>query len=514
MSVNGVMSGCDINIIFRILNVKVRIASEPFCGLTEMRSRAPTIVWFRDDLRVQDNPALAAAAKDGRVLPVYIHDDWAAGDWRRGAAGRWWLHHSLKALNRRLEGHLQLMCGDSVSCLEGLLESSGARAVFWNRRYAPWQIAQDRVVKEALHKRQKTARSFAASLLWEPWTVMKKDATPYKVFSAFWRHGCRPQGPPRRPLETLGTLDLAEPTVENLPLETLGLLPEHGWHEKFNKHWTPGETGAQERLKEFLEHGLCGYRRGRDYPAQEHVSRLSPHLHFGEISPHQVWYAAQAAGLAQGCEDDLEHFHNELGWREFAYYLLYHFPHLPHTPLQTRFREFPWRDGGAGLTAWQHGLTGYPIVDAGMRELWETGYMHNRVRMIVGSFLVKNQLLHWRQGEHWFWDCLLDADLANNSAGWQWIAGCGVDAAPYFRIFNPVTQSRKFDPDGHYIGHFVPELAGLPRDARHAPWEASPEVLAAAGVTLGTTYPQPILDLKSSRERALRALTSISAGSR
>ena len=479
-----------------------------------MSDQQPIIVWFREDLRLQDNPALEAAARAGRVIPVYIHDERAAGEWAPGGASRWWLHHSLEALDRTLDGRLLRLRGDALDCLDGVLRSSGARAVYWNRRYAPWQMSRDRAVKTELRRRGIAARSFAASVLWEPWRVAKKDGTPYKVFSAYYRNGCRAAGAPRPPRAAAERIAFAESGIGSASRKTLDLLPEGDWHRKFAAHWTPGESGARARLQTFLENGLAGYRRGRDYPAEEHVSRLSPHLHFGELSPHQVWHAAQAAGLAQGGEEDLEHFHSELGWREFSYYLLYHFPQLPQQPLQPRFTAFPWLEENSTLKAWERAMTGFPIVDAGMRELWETGYMHNRLRMIVGSFLVKNQLLHWHNGERWFWDCLLDADLANNSAGWQWIAGCGADAAPYFRIFNPVTQSRRFDPAGRYIRRFVPELAGLPDAALHAPWEADPATLERAGVVLGATYPWPIVDLKASRERALRAFQQLPRTSR
>ena len=283
------------------------------------------------------------------------------------------------------------------------------------------------------------------------------------------------------------------------------LLPDIPWHKKMEQYWQPGETGAHKRFEEFLDNGLKDYKEGRNYPARSNVSRLSPHLHFGEISPRQVWQDICARMIADRCERDGEHFLSELGWREFSYNLLYHFPELPRINLQKKFDRFPWRNDIDALKAWQRGQTGYPIVDAGMRELWGTGYMHNRVRMIVGSFLVKNLLLHWHHGEDWFWDTLVDADLANNSAGWQWIAGCGADAAPYFRIFNPVTQGRKFDSQGIYVRRYVPEISQLPDKYLHSPWEAPQEVLTQAGVRLGENYPAPIVDLKQSRERALAA---------
>jgi deoxyribodipyrimidine photo-lyase len=286
-------------------------------------------------------------------------------------------------------------------------------------------------------------------------------------------------------------------------------MPSKRWYDGIAEAWKPGEAGALERLESFLDEGIRNYKEDRNRPDLENVSRLSPHLHFGEISPHQVWHAANSLKATGGLENDIDHFLSELGWREFSYSLLYHWPALPHNNLQGKFDRFPWREDPASLRRWQRGQTGYPIVDAGMRELWQTGYMHNRVRMIVGSFLVKNLLLHWHQGEAWFWDTLVDADLANNSASWQWIAGCGADAAPYFRIFNPVTQGRKFDPNGVYVRRLVPEIAALPDKFLHSPWEAPAPVLAGVGIELGSDYPRPMVDLKASRERALEAFRSI-----
>ena len=474
-------------------------------------SEHPVIVWFRNDLRVQDNPALVAASGTGPVLPVYIHDDDAAGRWRMGAAGRWWLQNSLGKLSDQLDQHLAFFSGSAESILPELVRKTGAKAVYWNRCYEPWRIDRDRRIKQNLRDSGIEVRSFNASLLWEPWEVLKADGTPYKVFTPYFQRGCLGKGQPRRPLS--GSMEIRYAAGHyGCSLQQLNLLPEHRWQQKLARYWTIGEAGAWQRLEGFLTNGLAGYREGRDFPAREQTSRLSPHLHFGEISPHRVWHAALAAGLASGWELDLEHFHRELAWREFSYYLLYHFPQLPTVSLQSRFTRFPWREEKNSLKAWNDGMTGYPIVDAGMRELWETGYMHNRVRMIVASFLVKNQLQHWRTGEEWFWDCLVDADLASNSASWQWVAGCGADAAPYFRIFNPVTQGKKFDPDGDYVRRFLPELAALPTAHLHAPWEAPENVLSRAGIRLGKDYPFPVVDLKSSRERALAAYRGQTAG--
>jgi len=470
----------------------------------------PFIVWFRQDLRIADNPALAAATESGRpILPVYILDDESPGDWRMGAASRWWLHQSLASLNRSLGGQLRFLSGNALEILPQLARNVGASGVVWNRCYEPWRILRDREIKAALRADNQHVESFNASLLFEPQTVMKQDGTPYKVFTPFYRKGCLGSLPePGRPIEASAPTAFDESPL-GLELDELGLVPGIRWYDEMADTWQPGEDGAHARLDRFLELGIRNYKDGRNRPDQAHVSRLSPHLHFGEISPRQVWHAARGAEARAGLENDVDHFLSELGWREFSHYLLYHWPELPRKNLQAKFDRFPWRDDQAGLQSWQRGQTGYPIVDAGMRELWRTGYMHNRVRMIVGSFLVKNLLLHWHHGEDWFWDTLLDADLANNSAGWQWIAGCGADAAPYFRIFNPVTQGQKFDPDGDYVRRYVPEIAGLPTRCLHSPWEAPADVLASSGIKLGECYPLPIVDLKASRERALEAFASL-----
>jgi deoxyribodipyrimidine photo-lyase len=471
----------------------------------------PVIVWFRQDLRIADNPALCRAVESGLpVLPVYILDDANAGDWRAGAASRWWLHQGLAALDERLEGNLRFFSGRADEILPDIARNLDAAGVFWNRCYEPWRIDRDRELKKRLREEGLAAESFNGSLLFEPQVVMKNDGTPYKVFTPFYRKGCLQGAPqPREPLAAP-----AARFVERSPLghdlDDLGLMPGIPWYTEMAELWRPGEAGAHDRLEQFLENGIRNYRDGRNRPDLEHVSRLSPHLHFGEISPNQVWHAASALMAQAGLEKDVDHFLSELGWREFSHYLLYHWPELPRKNLQQKFDAFPWRDDAEALQRWQRGRTGYPVVDAGMRELWRTGYMHNRVRMIVGSFLVKNLLLHWHHGENWFWDTLVDADLANNSASWQWIAGCGADAAPYFRIFNPVTQGNKFDPDGVYVRHYVPELAALPDRYIHSPWDAPKEVLREAGVELGVDYPLPIVDLKASRERALEAFKSLS----
>ena len=468
---------------------------------------APVIVWFRQDLRLADNPALYEASQTGApILPVYILDDANAGPWKMGGASRWWLHHSLKALHHDLSDGLACYAGDAESILTALARQTKAQAIYWNRCYEPWRVARDARIKTALAESGLTAHSFNGSLLYEPWSVKKSDGTPYRVFTPFFRKGCAGCGEPAQPLPAPQKITLMTPPEGAKPVAALGLLPDAvRWDLKMQPFWDIGEKGAQKRLDDFLDDGLDGYKEGRNFPAKNNISRLSPYLHFGEISPRMVWHSIRQRMIFENLETDGDHFLSELGWREFSYSLLYYNPALPTEPLQNRFQAFPWNKDEAALSAWQRGQTGYPIVDAGMRELWNTGYMHNRMRMIVGSFLVKDLLLHWSEGEKWFWDCLVDADLANNAASWQWIAGCGADAAPYFRIFNPVTQGEKFDPNGDYVRRFVPELATLPDAYLHRPWEAPPLALKNAGITLGQTYPHPIIDHKQARERALAA---------
>ncbi len=476
-----------------------------------MAKNAPVIVWFRQDLRLADNPALDAAVREGvPILPIYILDDENANDWQLGGASRWWLHQSLESLNAALHGGLSLFRGDARAVLVELAREVGARAVFWNRCYEPWRITRDTAIKEALPDISTEVKSFNGSVLFEPPNTTKADGTPYRVFTPFYRNGCLENGiPPRRPLAAPQNIAVFSHESE-LSLDDLELMPAIRWYNGIADEWTPGEGGAAQRLSEFLSSGIDHYDTGRNRPDQSYVSRLSPHLHFGEISPNQAWFAVRDKYAGKELPADADRFLSELGWREFSYNLLYNEPTLPEQNLQRKFDRFPWLDDEAALRRWQRGMTGYPIVDAGMRELWQTGYMHNRVRMIVGSFLVKNLLLHWQHGAAWFWDTLVDADLANNSASWQWIAGCGADAAPYFRIFNPITQGKKFDPEGAYVRRFIPELAEMPDKFIHNPWEADDQDLQAAGVSLGKNYPRPIVELKPSRERALAAFKSLS----
>lgn len=474
----------------------------------------PIIIWFRQDLRLKDNPALHEAYQASRetgapIIPIYILDDINAAERKMGGASRWWLHHALNALNKDLSDKLIFQKGDASEIIPALIKETGARNVYWNRCYEPWRIARDKKIKEALDAHKIEAKSFNGSLLWEPWNILKKDGTPYKVFTPYYKRGCLGAPPPREPLPRPAKINYADMTT-GITLDELNLLPaKPDWGSKMEDYWDISESGAHKRLHDFIDDGLANYKTGRDHPADNNTSRLAPYLHFGLISPNTPWYAAQERGTAEGWESDRDHFLSELGWREFSYALLYHFPTITWENLQKRFDDFPWvTKDSEELKRWKHGQTGYPIVDAGMRELWETGYMHNRVRMIVGSFLVKHMLTHWHKGEEWFWDCLLDADLASNSASWQWIAGCGADAAPYFRIFNPMLQSEKFDKAGEYIRRFVPELSDLPNKYLHTPWEAPEDVLKKCGVILGKEYPKPMVDHATARNRALNAFKS------
>ncbi|HEY1944645.1 MAG TPA: deoxyribodipyrimidine photo-lyase [Roseiarcus sp.] len=474
-----------------------------------------TLLWFGRDLRLADNPALSnAVARGGAVIPVFILDDADAGEWAPGGASRWWLEGSLAALDeslRRIGSALVLRRGPAESVIGGLLAETGADAVYWNRRYEPWAMARSERLKSALKSRGIEARSFNASLLAEPWDLRPGTGEAYRVFTPFWkalraREVAEPAPAPSR---------IPGPTVcpESEPLLSWRLRQSApDWAGGLRATWTPGEVAAQARLAEFAQGAALDYASRRDQPGAAGTSRLSSHLHFGEIGPRQVWRAVTHSALAAGSSPaapGVETFLSEIAWREFSYHLLSHFPALPTQPMRAEFADFPWADDAAALTAWRRGRTGYPIVDAAMRELWATGWMHNRARMIVASFLIKDLLLDWRLGARWFWDTLVDADLANNSASWQWVAGCGVDAAPYFRIFNPVLQGEKFDPAGVYVRRWVPELARLPDRLIHQPWRASANELAEAGVALGRDYPTPIVDHGEARRRALAAFQGL-----
>jgi deoxyribodipyrimidine photo-lyase len=469
----------------------------------------PVIVWFRQDLRLADNPAFQAAVRTARpVIPLYIMSYAQTEPWPMGGASRWWLHGSLSALREALGrqgAQLILRRGPPDQVLEVVISETGADTVLWNRCYEPHAIIRDTNIKTRLTRAGIAVESFNGSLLFEPWDLATQGGTPFRVFTPFQRAAL--QAPPRRAPQRAAKLTaLLRAPPQSDALEDWRLQPaEPDWAGGLRAAWTPGEAGAHKRLQKFLSATVDNYARGRDVPGKPLTSRLSPHLHFGEISPHQVWHAA----LAREQNNGTSTFLKELVWREFAYHLLYHAPTITDAPLRPEFAHFPWKADAVPLKAWQRGRTGYPIVDAGMRELWATGWMHNRARMIAGSFLVKHLLQPWQAGAVWFWDTLVDADLANNSASWQWVAGCGTDAAPYFRVFNPVLQGTKFDGDGAYVRHWVPEIAQLPNTWLHKPWDAPDEVLTAAGVHLGYNYPKPIVDLGVGRERALHAFKQL-----
>ena len=469
-------------------------------------THAPVIVWFRQDLRLADNPALHEAAESGApILPIYIHDDGDAGDRKLGGASRFWRHHSLESFNKSLNGNLILLNGQAQTIITDLVNKTGAAGVYWNRCYEPWRIKRDEAIKKSLTDDGINVQTFNGSLLWEPWEVLKGDKTPYKVFTPFYKNGCLLKGEPRSTLPAPKKMVFAS-YKDGLALDKLGLLPvKPRWDKKMAAYWTIGEKGAAKALDDFLDTNLDHYNDKRNMMAEASTSHLSPRLHHGELSPNQIWHAAKIKEQHHRSSVGLESFLREIIWREFNYSLIYHFPTLPKENFQPRFNKFPWDKNPETLQAWGRGQTGYPAVDAAMRQMWETGFMHNRARLIVGSFLCKHLLLNWTDGEAWFWDCLCDADLANNVCNWQWVAGTGADAAPYFRIFNPVTQGEKFDPDGDYVRLYVPELAKLPAKYIHKPWDTPPEVLQAAGVTLGKTYPKPIVDHTAARTRALAA---------
>ncbi|WP_036293310.1 deoxyribodipyrimidine photo-lyase [Methylosinus sp. PW1] len=471
---------------------------------------APAIIWFRRDLRLTDNRALSAAVASGApLIPAFILDEEEGGEWRLGGAARWWLHESLAALSRDLEKRaapLTLRRGDAQAELLRLAAETGAAAVYCNRIYEPWATKRDAELEAQLRERGVTTQSFAGALLAEPGSVCNAQGQPFRVFTPFWR-ALAELLQPAPPLPAPKKLRAA-PAPASDRLDDWRLQPKApDWAQGLRESWRPGEAGAQRRLADFLRDGIGAYALLRDFPAKDGASRLSPHLHWGEISPMQIWSATAAAPR----EGRLA-FLRELGWREFWRHLLAAHPDMPEAPLDKSFARFPWANDAGALEAWKKGETGYPLVDAAMRQLWRTGFMHNRLRMVAASFLVKHLLLPWREGERWFWDTLVDADLANNSGNWQWVAGCGADAAPYFRIFNPVLQGEKFDPDGAFVRRFVPELARLEAKYIHKPWAAPERALREAGIALGETYPRPIVDHAAARQRALEAYASARAG--
>ena len=466
---------------------------------------SPVILWLRQDLRLADHAALSAAAAAGPVIVLYVLDDVTPGRWRMGGASRWWLHRSLESLSKSVPLVLRRGAADEV--VAEVVAETGARAVHFTRDYAPWSAALEQRVKEACAAAGATCHRHRGFLLHEPEQIRNGQGEPYRVYTPFSK-ACFSAGEPRaaKPVPDLAVWDGESRSDALADWQLLPTKPD--WARGFAQVWTPGEAGARQRLAEFLEDGLAAYADERDRPDRDVTSRLSPHLHFGEISPVQVWHAVRAAQAAANGRLDRA-AETEVLWREFSWHLLHHWPSLPEQPFRPEFASFPWDQNPKLLEAWQKGRTGYPIVDAGMRELWATGIMHHRVRMIAASFLIKDLLVPWQDGEAWFWDTLVDADIGNNAASWQWVAGCGADAAPYFRIFNPVLQGEKFDPEGAYVRKWLPELARLPSAHIHKPWEAPSLVLREAGVALGRNYPHPVVDHGKARDRALAAVQDI-----
>ena len=470
-----------------------------------MTDAGHALVWFRNDLRLADNPALHAATTGfGKVTALFVHE---RDDGLRpiGAAADWWLRQSLKRLAADLGAigiPLEIVEGNSASIVPDRVRKGRIDATFWNRRYSPAQRSLDTHIKSALAADNVDVRSFNASLLVEPFDIATGSGKPYAVFTPFWKSLRQRDIPVPLPR----ALQVGKP-IQLTINDASDRLPN--WAEKLAQHWTIGEAAAQRTLHEFLDHKVRRYPAGRDLPGHDLTARLSPHLHFGEIGPRQVWLTALAHAAHTPDGEAVEKFLSELAWRDFSYHLLYHRPDIANVPMQAKYEALPWRDDDTAFRAWQQGRTGFPIVDAGLRQLWATGWMHNRVRMLVASLLAKNLMIDWRAGERWFWDTLVDADDASNPASWQWVAGCGADAAPYFRIFNPVLQGEKFDPDGAYVRQWVPELAKLPNKWLQRPYEAPAAALEAAQLRLGADYPRPIVDLGRSRSRALEAFAAL-----
>jgi deoxyribodipyrimidine photo-lyase len=460
---------------------------------------APSLIWFRQDLRLKDNAALAAAAAKGPVIALYILDDETPASWRWGAASRWWLHKSLEDLGKKFP--IILRPGKADEVIDQVLQESGAKSLHFTRDYAPWSGALEKRIKENCEKQNIACHRYGGFLLHEPESIRNGAGEPYKVYTPFSR-ACFASGEPRA-AKPKPKFELAQHTLKSDRLEDWNLLPTNpNWAGGLAENWTPGEEGAANNLATFLDDALANYAEGRDRTDRPFTSRLSPHLHWGEISPHQIWQATRSAMARAGgaLDQSGEKFLKEILWREFSYHLLHHWPHFPEHPFKPEYTDFPWANDPAALKLWQQGKTGYPIVDAGMRELWHTGIMHNRVRMITASFLIKDLLIPWQEGERWFWDTLVDADIGANSASWQWVAGCGADASPYYRVFNPTLQGAKFDPQGSYVKKWIPELREVPDDFIHTPWEMPSPPKA---------YPKRMVDHAMARDRALEAFKKI-----
>jgi deoxyribodipyrimidine photo-lyase len=474
-------------------------------GVESMKKKV--IVWLRRDLRTIDNPALYKAAEQGEVIPVYIHDPGYEGEWAPGAASRWWLHHALLDMQRSLQElgcSLLIRKGETKAILLSLLKETGAQSIYFNRRCEPVVMEKDHLLLSDFQESGLDIQTFEAHLMLPPWSITRAKNEPYKVFTAFYKAFQKEKIP--FPYKRLTRVKGSSQALDHVSVNDLKLLPAIHWTGTLEQTWEISERGAWKQFKYFLRNGLARYKDERDFPVHSAHSSLSPYFAFGQISPRYLFhYLRQKAETCETAEarTQVEAFVRQLVWREFAWHLLFHFPHTAAAPLYEKFNHFEWEEDEIAFTAWTKGLTGYPLVDAGMRELWATGFMHNRVRMVAGSFLVKHLLMPWQKGAAWFWDTLVDADLGNNTLGWQWVAGSGADAAPYFRIFNPTAQGEKFDGDGEYIRKWVPELQQLPDKYIHKPQEAPQDVLTAASITLGITYPRPIVDHRAARERAL-----------
>jgi deoxyribodipyrimidine photo-lyase len=472
-----------------------------------MKTHQTALVWLRRDLRLTDNPALLhALAHADRVVPLFVFSPDEEQRWAPGAASRWWLHHSLIALDRslrKLGSQLVVQRGPSLTALRRSIRETGATLVCWNKLYEPSALKRDAELAAALDQDDVTVEQSNGALLFEPGSILNGQKLPYRVFTPFWRTVEKELSTLPPPRKAPRKLPAVPRKLSRIDIDDLALLPKIRWDQGIAATWTPGEAGALKQLKQFGKH-VANYPTGRDRPDHADTSRQSPHLHFGEIGPRQIVamlrHSASGAAQSRGTDSYLR----QIGWREFAHHLLFHFPATTTAPLNERFAKQKWRQSRVDLQAWQRGATGIPLVDAGMRELWHTGWMHNRIRMIVASVLTKNLQIHWLQGAQWFWDTLVDANLANNTLGWQWVAGCGADAAPYYRIFNPVLQAKRFDPQRRYIRQWLPEIARLPDRWIHQPWAAPEAVLQSAGIHLGVTYPVPVVDLGESRKRALQ----------